>query len=92
MNDIRYPVPYGTMREWMEVDDDGIAKRARARGKKRRTELPCFLSLAELAGALSIIGGKRKTWFAATQLKQVYAGKASVSDSTVLSLMLEGLA
>jgi len=30
--------------------------------------------------------------FASTQLKQMYAGKASVSDSTVLSRMLEGLA
>ena len=47
MNDIRYPVPYGTMREWMKGDDDGIAKWVHARGKKRRTELPCFSSLAE---------------------------------------------
>ena len=30
--------------------------------------------------------------FASTQLKQVYVGKASLSDSTVLSRMLEGLA
>jgi len=26
LNDMRYPVPHGTMREWMKGDDDGTAK------------------------------------------------------------------